>query len=158
MLHRVEEKTKRGGLFSTSAAHSIIDDADSSDWFSITFSGNSSDFQYSPEEQNQITQAVKRELFDKAMQQFAILNAGSAIPPSVPEFVDSGAAVGASELRKCWHKYCQIASSILGVADSIWGNSTATAKFHQNNSTWVTEQVNGVQFVSRTGSLSFRPE
>ena len=87
MLRKVEQKTKKGGLFSTSAAHSIIDDADSNDWFSITFSGNSSDFQYTPEEQKQITQDVKRELFDKAMRQFAILNAGSATPPAVPEFI-----------------------------------------------------------------------
>jgi hypothetical protein len=158
LLTRVEEESKDGGLFWTSSAHSIIEDSRSDDWFSISFSGNTSDFQYSEAEQNEITKAVKQELMDKALAQFAVLNAGSPTPPPVPEFVESGASTASSSLKKCWYLYCQVGSAILGVANAIWGSSNATANFHRNNSSWVTEHVNGLLFVSRSGSLTFSGE
>lgn len=158
LLNRFEKKSKKGGFFSTSSAHSIIEDFHSADWFSISFSANSSDFEYSITEQSEITKMVKKELMDKAISQFAILNAGSTRPPRVPEFLESGAARGSAELEECESLYCQAGSIILGVADSIWGKSTAVANFHRNNSTWVIEKVNGLHFVNRSGSLTFDQE
>jgi len=158
LLRKIERKTKNGGIFSTSAAHSILEDNDSSDWFSISFAGNTSDFQYNRQEQAEITKSLKYELFDKAFRQFAVLNAGSAVPPPVPEFLDSGATTASSELRKCWHLYCQAGSAVLGIANSIWGRSNAASNFHSNNRAWVTERVNGIEFVTRAGSLTFTDE
>jgi hypothetical protein len=158
LLHKIEQKSKRGGFFSTKSAHSIIEDNDSAEWFVIQFGGNTSEFEYSKEEQREIARELKQELMDKAMRQFSILNAGSAIPPSVPDFIESGAQTSAKELRKCWHLYCQVASSIIGVGHSIWGRSSAVANFYHNNGSWATEQVNGIQFINRSETLSFRRE
>lgn len=155
LLQKVEKKAKRGGLFSTSSSHSILHDNYSSDWFSIKFDANSSEFNHTPEEQKQITQTVKEELFDKAIRQFSILNAGTSVPPAVPQYEMSGAANASARLAKCLHLYCQAGSIILGIGNSIWGKSEAVANFHSNNRTWVTEQVNGIQFVSQSGSLAF---
>lgn len=158
LLNKIEQKTQRGGLFSTASTHSLIEDNDSSSWFSIKFNSNSSEFNYSDEEQKEITRELKEELMDKAMMQFAILYAGSATPPAVPDFVESGATLASRELRRCWHYYCQAASAVLGVANSIFGRSNAVANFHRNNNSWSSDHVNGIQFVDRSGTLTFRPE
>ena len=158
LLRRIERKTRNGGFFSTSVTHSIIEDEQDSDWFTINFSLNTGDFDYSPEEQHQITREIKQELLDKAMRQFAVLSSGPAIPPPLPDLVPSGARVAANELGKCWHWGCQVASATLGVADSIWGKNSATANFHRNNAAWAHESVNGIQFVNRSGSLGFKAE
>jgi hypothetical protein len=157
LLGKIEEKSKRGGFFSTSHAHSIIEDNNSSDWFKIDFMGNSSEFNYSPSEQADIKKEVKAELLDKVVKQVAILNAGSAVAPTLPQFASTGVAYGSVELRKCWHYYCQAGSVILGVADSIFGNNDATAKFHRNNSAWAHESINGIKFIDFSGSLTFVP-
>jgi hypothetical protein len=158
LLRKIEQKSKRGGFFSTKSAHSIIEDNDSSEWFIIDFGGNTSEFKYSKEEQRQIARELKQELMDKAMRQFSILNAGSAVPPSVPDFVESGAQTSAWELRRCWHLYCQVGSAVIGIGQSIWGRSNAVANFYHNNSSWATEQVNGIQFINRSETLSFKRE
>lgn len=158
LLKKIEQKTQRGGFFSTSSAHSILNDNDSTAWFSIRFDANTSEFNHTEEEQKKLTRELKQELMDKAMSQFAILNAGSASAPPVPEFTDSGAATAAGALRSCWHHYCQAASAIIGVSNSIFGRSNAAANFHRNNSAWVTEHINGLQFVSRSSTLTFKQE
>ncbi len=158
LLNKIEERVKRGGLFTTEAANSIAEDGYSRDWIEIKFDGNSSEFQYSAEEQNHLSVTVKKELIDRAMKQFAVFYAGSSVRGQIPNFVESGAYRSSAELRKCFLTYCQVASAVLGVADSIWGNSRATASFHRNNNVWVTERVSGIQFVTRSGALSFRHE
>lgn len=158
LLHKFEEKSRRGGFFSTHNIHRLVEDSNSSDWFSIKFGTNSAEFQYSAAEQKQIEQEVKSELIDRAIEQFAVLNAGQAIPPIVPEFIDSGATAGANALRRCYHYYCQAGSAILGTANSIWGRSDATLNFHRNNNVWISEEVNGTQFVNRSSSLGFKSE
>lgn len=155
LLRKIEEKTQKGGFFSTSSAHSIIESGDSSDWFSINFDGNSSKFNYTEPEQLDIAKAVKQELFDKAFQQFAVLNAGGAVSPHVPSFVENGAETASSELRKCAHHFCQAGSALIGVANSIWGKSKAVAEFYKNNDVWATEKISGIQFVNRSASLTF---
>jgi hypothetical protein len=45
----------------------------------------------------------------------------------------------------------------LGIMDSIWGNSEAVSNFHDNNNVWAHEIINGIQFVERSGSLTFMP-
>jgi hypothetical protein len=112
LLSRIEEKTKTGGLFSTSHAHVLIESQESNDWFKIDFSNNTADFQYTVDEQVQITKTVKAELFDKALKQFAILNAGTPIAPPIPQYIESGASKSAQELRSCHHYYCQAGSAI----------------------------------------------
>lgn len=158
LLNKIERKSQRGGFFSTSSAHSIVEENDSTSWFSVKFDSNGSEFNYSNEEQKTITRELKEELMDKAMMQFAILYAGSATPPPVPNFITSGATVASSALRRCWHYYCQAASAFIGTASSIFGRSNAVANFHRNNSSWSTDHVNGIQFVTRSGTLTFRPE
>ncbi len=158
LLTKIEKKSQKGGFFSATSAHSILDAGDSSEWFSTKFNANSSHSNYDPQKQAEITRAVKEELFNKAFREFAILNAGAALPPPVPHFLTTGAGRAASELGKCWHLYCQAGSALLGVANSIWGRSEAVAAFHRNNKVWVTEKVNGIEFVERSGSLSFRNE
>ncbi len=158
LLKKIEEKIQSGGLFSTNDAHHILNEGNSLDWFSMEFDGNTSEFKYSAEEQKQIKQEVKYELMDKALKQFSVLNAGSSLPPPVPQFLETGAGAASRELRQCWHHYCQAASAVIGVANSIWGNSQAVANFHRNNNAWSYEKVNGIEFVSRSGSLAFKAE
>lgn len=158
LLHKFEEKSRRGGFFSTHNIHRLVEDSNSSDWFTIKFGTNSAEFQYSAAEQMQIEHEVKSELIDRAIEQFAVLNAGQALPPVVPEFIDSGATAGANALRRCYHYYCQAGSAILGTANSIWGRSDATLNFHRNNNVWISEEVNGTQFVNRSSSLGFKSE
>jgi hypothetical protein len=155
LVRRIEQKIQKGGFFATTAAHNIIDDGDSSDWFSIDFGANSSSFQYSSQEQKEIKTEIKKELMDKTIRQMAILNAGSAVAPVLPQSIDSGAATARKELRECVHYYCQAASAIVGVADSIWGRSNSTASFHKNNNSWSTERINGTQFIDYSGSITF---
>jgi hypothetical protein len=156
LLSRIENKAKRGGLFSTMNINALIDEANSNDWFNIQFNGNTGEYQYTQDEQNIIKKDIKREIADKAMRQFSILNAGSASPASTPDFLETGAGIAAQELRKCWHFYCQASSAVLGIANGLWGHSQATANFHKNNSSWVTEHVRGLQFVDRTSSVAFK--
>jgi hypothetical protein len=158
LLRKIETKSKRGGFFSTQALHSIAENGYSGDWFSITFDSNASEFQYTPQEQSALTTTIKRELIDKAMAQFAVLNAGQATVPQVPELLGNGAHRSSKELRKCFHHFCQVGSAVLGVMDSIWGNSAATASFHRNNNVWVVDRVSGIQFVKRSSGLSFKPD
>jgi hypothetical protein len=157
-LKKVENESKKGGLFSTSHIHSMVENANSNDWFSISFDANSSEYQYSIAEQTEIKNSVKQELADKAIKQFAILNAGQSNVPPTLNNLRSGVDTAAQDLRKCKLYYCQVGSAILGIADSIWGNSSAAANFHQNNNVWATEKVEGHQFVDFSGTLTFKAE
>lgn len=158
LLKKIEVKTKRGGFFSTSDAHHVLNENYASDWFSIKFDANTSEFNYTEPEQKALTKTIKKELMDKAYAEFAVLHSGQASPSPIPDFTESGAHRASEEFRKCWHLYCQISSAVIGVANSIWGNSTAVANFHRNNNVWTTEHVNGIQFVTRSGSLTFKAE
>jgi hypothetical protein len=156
LVSQVEKNSKSGGFFSTSHAHSLVENNDSESWFNIDFSENTGDFAYTEQEEAEITRTVKSELFDKAMQQFAILNAGPATLSTLPNHLASGADMLEQSLRRCYYWYCQVGSAIIGVMNSIWGSSEAVASFHRNNRSWVTERVNGIHFITRSGSLSFK--
>lgn len=158
MLRKIEEKSRKGGIFSTSETHRILSDNDASDWFVIKFDANNSEYNYSREEQAQITRDVKYEIMDRAYARFAALYTGSPLPPPTPNFVESGASRAERELRRCLHWFCQASSAVIGVSNSIWGRNNAALNFHNNNNVWTTEQITGVQFVQRAGSLTFRNE
>lgn len=156
LLRRIESKAQNGGFFSTESLNAIAEGGDSSEWFDIRFNVNSSRFQYSAEEQATLAVTIKKELIDRAIKQVAVLTAGPAAMGQVPDFMENGANRSASELRKCVHHYCQIGAGILGVANSIWGKSNATAEFHRNNGSWSVDKVQGVQFVPRGGAVTFK--
>jgi hypothetical protein len=158
LLQKIERQTKKGGFFITSNAHALIENGDATDWFSINFNASNSNFNYSAAEQQEITRNIKKELLDKAIKQFAILNAGDATEPILPDFLESGASVASNALRKCHHYYCQVGSIVLGTANSIWGKSDAVSNFRNNNRSWATERVNGIEFVNYSGSLTFKAQ
>ncbi len=158
LLRRIEENTKSGGFFSTQVAHNLTENKDVKDWFTINFTNNSKEFEYTAEEQKEITQTVKQELMDRAMQQFSGLNAGPSVALPLPQAEQNGAAMASVGLRKCMFWYCQAGSIILGIANSIWGKSEAVTNFHRNNNVWVTEKVQGMQIVLRSSSLAFKPQ
>jgi hypothetical protein len=155
MIHKVDSKVKEGGFFSTTHANSLINEGDSTDWFDIDFLENTNEFNYSPQEEAEITKTVKAELFDKALRQLAVLNGGVAIPPATPNHIATGASRLSEELGRCWFWYCQAGSAVVGVLDSIFGSSEATSNFYVNNNSWVFETVEGIEFVDRVRSLTF---
>ncbi|KAB8032103.1 hypothetical protein [Fluviispira multicolorata] len=154
MFSRVERKTSNGGWFSTTSVNSVIEDKESKDWFSIIFDGDSSEFQYTKQEQDEITSQEKILLVDKALRQFAMINSGST-PPSLNPPPTSGIMYASAQLGRCYYYYCQVGSFVLGTFGSIFGNSTAVSDFKTNTNVWVEDKVNGYQILDRSSTLTF---
>ncbi len=154
MMSRFEEYVQKGGFFSTSTVHSIIENNNSNTWFNIKFDAESSEFQYTPEEQEELKKTVKAELADQALKRVAMLNAGTA-PALPPVGGQSGAGAISASLRYCPMWYCQAGSLVFGVLDSIFGRKSAISDFKRHNNVWVTDAVRGVRIVDRTQTLTF---
>lgn len=157
MMSRFEEYVQKGGFFSTSTVHTVIENANSNSWFDMKFDSESSEFQYTPEEQEELRKTVKAELADQALKRVAMLNAGA--PPALPPVGgQSGAGAISASLRYCPLWYCQAGSVIFGVLDSIFGRKSAISDFKRHNSATVTDKVRGVRVVDRTQTLTFALE
>lgn len=151
MFSRIEKKSTSGGWFSTSSVHSVVEDKNSSDWFDLKFDG---DYVYSKEEQEEIKREERALLIDRALRQFAMMNAGST-PPGLVSPPTSGVMYAANSLGRCYHYYCQIGSFVLGTIGSIFGNSNAVAAFKSRTNIWVVDKVSEFQIIDRSGSLTF---
>jgi hypothetical protein len=158
-LSRVEKVVKKGGFFSSKTLHEVVEDSNSSDWFSITFNASSSGFTYTPAEQERIKLEVKAQLQERALMLLALqMNLmPSNGSPSVPPLQPTGAGTAATYLMKgCGYwSWCLGGSFVLGVLDSIFGSSTAVSNFKKHNSVWVTETVNGVAFLEQKGVMTY---
>jgi hypothetical protein len=158
-LSRVEKVVKKGGFFSSKTLHEVVEDSNSSDWFSITFNASSSGFTYTPAEQDRIKLEVKAQLQERALMLLAIqMNLmPSSGSPSVPPLQPTGAGTAATYLMKgCGYwSWCLGGSFVLGVLDSIFGRSTAVSDFKKHNSVWVTETVNGIAFLEQKGVMTY---
>ncbi|WGL61341.1 hypothetical protein QEJ31_07005 [Pigmentibacter sp. JX0631] len=151
MFTRIEKKSTSGGWFSTSSVHSVVEDKNSSDWFDLKFDG---DYIYTKEEQDDIKREERALLIDRALRQFAMMNAGST-PPGLVSPPTSGVMYAANSLGKCYHYYCQIGSFVLGTVGSIFGSSNAVAAFKGKTNIWVEDKVTEFQIIDRSGSLTF---
>jgi len=159
-VSRIEEKTKKGGWFSTKNIHTVIEDNKSDDWFKIEFDAEAGDFQYTAQEQTDLTKDVKASLIDRAMRNLGSINGLNSTPPPLPpEPGPSGVGVAAANLRRaCWWNYwCLAGSYTLGTLDSIFGSKTSVSNFKKSNATWVSDEVKGIQILERHGGLTFLP-
>ncbi len=157
---RVEKNVKKGGFFSSTNIHSVVEDTKSNDWFEITFDQpGSSEFQYSPSEQAEITREVKGQLVDRALRNIGIASGGPSVMPGMPSQPVSGASQLASSMRKgCgFNLYCQAGGFILGTLDNIFGQTTAVSDFKRQNNAWVEERVKGAIVLDRFVTLTFVP-
>ncbi len=151
MFSRIEKKSTSGGWFSSSSVHSVVEDRNSSDWFDLKFDG---DYVYTQEEQEKIKREERALLIDRALRQFAMMNAGST-PPGLVSPPTSGVMYAANSLGKCYNYYCQIGSFVLGTVGSIFGSSNAVATFKGRTNIWVEDKVTEFQIIDRSGSLTF---
>jgi hypothetical protein len=159
-VSRIEKNTKKGGWFSTKNIHSVIEDNNSSDWLKIEFKGDSSEFQYTDQEQKDLARDVKTSLIDRAMRNLGSINGLNSTPPPLPpEPGPSGVGVAAANLRRgCWWNYwCLAASYTLGTLDSIFGSKSSVSNFKKSNNVWVTDEVSGIQILDRHSGLTFLP-
>nr|BFD30952.1 hypothetical protein GTC16762_05700 [Pigmentibacter ruber] len=156
MLSRIEKQSTKGGWIKTSSLHSVVEDKNSGDWFHIKFDGDSSAFQYTPQEQDEITKQEKALLVDRALKQFAAINSGTPQPaPALVTPPESGFMYASKQLRYCPHFYCQVGSFVLGTLSSIFGSSTAVSEFKNKTNVWAIDQIDGYQIIDRSGSLTF---
>jgi hypothetical protein len=159
MVSRFEKKSKSGGWFSSRSAHEVVEDNSSSDWFEINFDADASEFQYTAQEQSDITKDVKAGLIDRALKNMAAINGLNSTPPPAPAMPGAtGVGVAAVSLRKTcyWNYYCLGASFVLSSLDSIFGSTSAVSNFKKSNSVWVEDKVRGIQILDRNGALTFR--
>ena len=155
LMKRFEEHKKQYGFFSTKVIHRVIEENDSKDWFDIQFIADSGEFNYSPEEQAQLSQTIKAELIDRALRQVSTFAAGSAPALPLRDIPTSGASFVAGKLVILPFWWAQAGGIVLGVLDSIFGSSTAVSEFVRNNNLWVRQSVNGVSFVDRSYTVTF---
>ncbi|WP_132316568.1 hypothetical protein [Pseudobacteriovorax antillogorgiicola] len=162
-VKRVEKKKKKGGFFSAKNIHSIIEDGNSSDWFTIKFDANDPEFNYTPAEQEQISRDVKLGLIERAMTQLAMVQVNKTMtPPPLMEMPkETGAGAISSSMRNnswCrWYSYCRVGSWIIGGLDSIFGRKETVSNFKRTNNVWVTDTVDQVQVMERTTGIEFTP-
>lgn len=157
-ISRVEKKTVKGGFLSAKNINSIVEDSNSSDWFTIDFNAEAREFQYSPAEQTEIIREAKNTLIERALRNFASINSLSTMPPALPEVAgQTGAGAAAKNLHSAcgWNFYCRAGSYFLNTVDAIWGSKTAVSEFKKNNNLWVSDHVNGIQILDRSTFLTF---
>lgn len=156
MLSKIEKQSTKGGWIKTSSLHSIVEDKNSNDWFNIKFDAESSEFQYTPQEQDEITKQERALLVDRALKQFAVINSGTPQPaPALITPPESGFMFASKQLKYCPHFYCQVGSFVLGTFSSIFGSSTAVSEFKNKTNVWAVDEIDGVQILDRSGSLTF---
>ncbi len=157
-ISRVEKVKKKGGFFTSSTIHSVMEDGNSSDWFSIKFDQQASGFAYSDQEKVNLTKEVKGQLMERALRLIAMQNGSmSKGPPSTPPLAPTGIGTAAGYLMGgCgFWSWCTVAGWVLGTLDSIFGSSTAVSDFKKSNSAWVTDTVKDTAILLRPGSLTF---
>ncbi|WGL60420.1 hypothetical protein QEJ31_02220 [Pigmentibacter sp. JX0631] len=154
MFSRIEKASSSRGWFSTASVHSIIEDNKSEDWFRIKFDGNAAEFGYTPQEQKEIEIDEKTLLVDRALRQFAMINAGSTPPGLMPPPV-SGIMYASNRLNLCNHFYCQVGSFVLGTIGSLFGGSNAASEFQKKTNVWSKDSVSGYQIIDRTNQITF---
>ncbi|BBH53811.1 hypothetical protein JCM31447_22610 [Fluviispira sanaruensis] len=151
---RIESKSTSRGWFSTSSAHSIVEEKDSGDWFEIKFNGDNGEFQYTPREQSEITAEQKKLLLDRVLILAGKQNAGST-PPSIIQPPISGILYAADRIERCNYYYCQVGSFFIGTIGSIFGGSNASSYFKTQANFWPEDKVNGYQILDRSSKVSF---
>ncbi|KAB8029990.1 hypothetical protein [Fluviispira multicolorata] len=154
LYSKIESKTSSRGWFSTSSAHSIVENNETSDWFEIKFDGDNGEFQYTPREQSDITLEQKKLLFDRVLILSAKQNAGST-PPSIIQPPISGILYAAGRLDRCNYYYCQVGSFFIGTIGSIFGGSNASSYFRSQANFWAEDRVSGYQILDRSNKVTF---
>lgn len=158
LMSRFEKYVKKGGFFSTSTSHEVIEDNQSNDWFKFKAFSEDSQYAYTPAEEEELKKTVKAELIDRALKEVAVFNSGGILAPGLLAPGQSGAAAISSGLARCPHLYCQAGALIFGVLDSIFGRKEAVSSFKRNNDVWKQETVRGVRMVDRYATVTFAPE
>ncbi len=159
MISQLEKKSQqKKWFFQTKDVHELIVDQNASDWFSIEFDEDSSDF--SQNEQDKITQEVKADLINRALKRVAVI---TATAPALPEFSKTGYESAtklnkALDKLKCLKWYCQGFKYSLGVLDGFFGKKQAVSNFKQSNSVWVEDNVSQVKVIQASQIISFASE
>lgn len=158
-LSRVEKKIKKGGFLSSTTIHEIINDGDSTDWFSIQWDVTSKEFSYSDQEKKDIEKEEKSQLTERALKLIAVQNGvlGSSRPNAQLSPTGAGAAAAYLTGACGFWSWCGVTGFFLGTLDSIFGRSSATSSFRQNNSATVTDVVRDTKILDASGSITFAP-
>ena len=158
MISQINKQRKEGGFFSAESINEFLESKKSTDWFNIKFDANDTEFNYTPEQQTEISNEVKSELIERALKNLSTTTyAPKPVNPKMPSLPESGAFIASKEISKAcgFHLYCGVSSFVLKSLNSIFGSSTAVSKFIQNHSSWVNESVDQVQVFRRDTSLTF---
>lgn len=157
-VESMEKKVSKKRPFSSETLNEVANDAGSSSWMSIDFTGNDSEFEYSAEEQAAITKEVAAALMTNSLNQLAVQN-GIQLP-SVPraELTETGLQKWGKRKKRCgWFSWCYITNYAGNFLADVWSNKKAIAKFRKSNSGWQRQEVSGTKMVRRHGSVVFLP-
>ena len=151
-MRRLQTSTKKGGFFSSKTINKLIVEENTKDWFEIEMHSEDGRSEYDPE----FAQTVKAQMIERALSNISLLVTGQ--PIAAPQSTNpqaNGAEVGARELRKCPHIYCQAGAAALDVANAIFGSSQSVADYIRTHDTWVTETEKDRRMFPFHGTVTF---
>ncbi len=70
----------------------------------------------------------------------------------------NGASVASSELRKCYHIYCQIGAAFLDIANATFGGTSKVDQYISRETHWNTETQETRKAFSYVGTMGFAPK
>jgi hypothetical protein len=153
---RIESQTQHGGWFSSYSVHSIVEDHNASDWFSIKIDNDPvTGAAYTREEQDQIAEEERASLADRALKMFAAPTPGSTPPDLRVPIGSMGSIYGITTWSACPFYYCQFGGFVIGILNSIYGNSYAASEFQTKTNIWARDEVNGAIVVERANRMTF---
>ena len=153
LVRQIHEQTKKGGFLSSKTLNSFVDERSTGTWIDFQVDSNDSRFEYSDD----YIREVKKEFLDRALAQIVALQTGS--PQVVLSLIapgKNGASMGADELGKCPHLYCQIGAGGLRVLDSIFGSSKAVSSLLKTVTGEMVETVTETKMVPVYGTYTFQ--
>lgn len=154
LAKNIKEVSTKGGLFKTSTTSSLLQTAESQGWFKLEM--DCDDQRICEVVKEETALQIKNRLIERVLSNISLTTMGSVLSSAdAPAPGENGASVAAKELRKCGHKYCQVAAVVLDVGSAIFGGSSKTDSFINQNNHSEKEEVIIRKPVEITGVMGF---
>lgn len=154
LAKKIREVSTKGGLFKTSSTSSLIQTSESDGWFKLEM--DCDDQRVCEVAKEETALQIKNRLIERVLSNISLSTMGTVINPSeAPTPGENGATVASKELKKCAHQYCQVAAVVLDVGSSIFGGTSKTDSFINQNNHSEKEEVTIKKPVEITGIMDF---
>ncbi|MES2527014.1 MAG: hypothetical protein V4598_07990 [Bdellovibrionota bacterium] len=157
LAEQIRKVSTKGGFFTSSSLSKMITTTKTDGWFRYKSECDESRACKELEDINVIE--IKKRLMDEVISNIALVKHQTILlPEGAPGPGRNGASVASSELKKCYHIYCQIGAAVLDIANATFGGTSKVDQYINKESHWETETQETRKAFSYVGTMGFAPK